>query len=102
MLFVAEEISSVTSGVVMTTLRLTNGIFFYGGIFGPEPDSGGTSAPPSVKLLTPFGPKCPISVAMQELPQCKKADAPYLCCENFFGPAFTSLRVGPDEVRSDS
>jgi len=91
-----EEIESVSSGVVMTTLKLSNGVFFYGGIFGPEENSG-TSAPPSIKLLTPHGPKCPISVAMQELPQCKKADAPYLCCENFFGPAFTSLRVGPEE-----
>ncbi|GMH67332.1 hypothetical protein TL16_g04650 [Triparma laevis f. inornata] len=90
-----SEIKPVTSGIVTTSQQLTPEITFFGGIFGPEGEE--TSAPPSIKLITPFGEKCPISVAMQTLPQCIVPNPPYLCCENFFGPAFSSLRVGPEE-----
>ncbi|GMI05091.1 hypothetical protein TrVE_jg12245 [Triparma verrucosa] len=93
--FNVTEIKPITSGVVTTSQQLTPDIIFYGGIFGPEGEE--TSAPPSIKLLTKFGDKCPISAAMQNLPQCNVAKPPYLCCENFFGPAFSSLMVGPEE-----
>eukprot|EP00520_Triparma_pacifica_P017657 CAMPEP_0118644358 /NCGR_PEP_ID=MMETSP0785-20121206/6903_1 /TAXON_ID=91992 /ORGANISM="Bolidomonas pacifica, Strain CCMP 1866" /LENGTH=1398 /DNA_ID=CAMNT_0006536125 /DNA_START=280 /DNA_END=4473 /DNA_ORIENTATION=+ len=92
-----ETVSSISSGIVTTVTQLTPDLLFYGGIFGPEDGTGEGVKAPIVLKHSVTGTHCPINVKMQHLVQCQGKKPPFLCCDNFYGAVFDSIKVGPTE-----
>ena len=92
-----KHVSDISAGVVTTITELTPDLLFYGGIFGPEDGQGDGVKAPIVLLHSDTGYHCPLNVKMQHLLQCQGKKPPFLCCDNFYGAVFDSMRLGPNE-----
>ncbi len=104
---VVERTYEVSSGVVTTVSKISDDMIVIGGIFGPKSSGGGSEdeknsdeslAVPLKILHNDLGEKCPISVPMQNLPQCRVKRPSSLCCEKFFGAVFSTLKLSAREV----
>lgn len=92
-----EHVSDISAGVVTTITELSPNLLFYGGIFGPEDGQGDGVKAPIVLLHSETGYHCPLNVKMQHLVQCQGKSPPFLCCDNFYGAVFDSMKLGPNE-----